>query len=185
MNGIIYKCVKIHKYTILRMIQLYLNHKLYPKKCKKYGWIFLIILICWLIYLNLIRWSCLDWMVLHHGQKWIIKDQGGLRVLGIIRNLWRNYMGLLDKHNLLKILRIILFHLVLHLCKSWEITCNFLLRKKLNKMIIGKVCLLFLQAQAHLDKDSIKLWSLYEQIRITFYQKTIIVCMVQMLILLC
>ena len=52
-------------------------------------------------------------------------------------------------------------------------------------MTIGKVSQLFSLVPVLLEKENIKLWSLSEQIKITFCLMTLTVSMVQMLILLC
>lgn len=94
-------------------------------------------------------------------------------------------MALQAKPNQFKISKIIQFLLVLASCKSLVTIYNSLLRKKSKKMIIGKVYQSFLQALALQVKESIRLWSLLEPTKITFYHKIHIVCMVLMPISLC
>lgn len=167
MNGIIYKCVKVkYIWSMFRMIRLFSNRRSVPKKWRKFGWIFLIILTCSLISSNLIRWSCWVWTGWHLGRKWTIKDREDLKAREIIRNLWKNCMGSLDKPNLLKILRIIRFRLAPASCRNSVITYNFSSRKKYNKMTTGKVYQLFLPAQAPQVKASTKSWNSFEQTKI-------------------
>lgn len=164
------------------MIQLFLNLRLFLNSWRKSGWIFLIILTCLLIFLNLIRWLFWGLMGLLLGLKWTIRDQGGLKVQEITRNSCRSYMDSLVKPNLFKISKIIQFLLELALCKSLVTIWNSLSRKKSKKMIIGKVYQSFSQAQVLQAKESTRSCSSSEPTKITFYLKIHIVYMVLMLI---
>ena len=95
---------------------------------------------------SLIKWSSSPWMVSLQDRKWTPNDPEGSRVPETINNLSSDFTATMSKALIVnKISRTIRFLLVLSLCKNWMKWFTFLFRKRLKKMITGKMLVSFLQ----------------------------------------
>ena len=84
-------------------------------------------------------------MVSLQDQKWTIKEQEDLRVPETTNNLLNDFMGIMNKAPVIasRISKTTLFHPVLSSWKNSTKWSTFSFRKRLNKMIIGKISVLF------------------------------------------
>ena len=167
MNGIIYRCVRVYPF-LLRMTPLFSSLSLCPNNYSKCGskssTTSTLLSIC----SSPPKWSSWLWMVLLLAARWITNVQGVSAVLKTTRRTFRGSTAIQIQSTASRILKIIQSLQGPPSCSNSTKCCIFLFRRKLNKMTTGNLWVLFSLAQILQDKESIRSWSLWEEIRKIF-----------------
>jgi len=184
MNGIIYKCVRVHL-SSFRTIPSFLRRNCCPENSRKSGWRFSTTLMDLWIYWSRPRWSWWRWTEWLRAVKWITKDQDATVPHRTTKSLWPSSTVILKLQIVRKILKTTPFLQELNLWNNSTICFTSLYRRKSVKMITGNSWVLYSRGLILQARVNTRSCNSCEPTPASFWNQTLTASTVRMQIWLC